>query len=237
MEKQSKIQTACKEILKDIQSGDIVVSVGKHRWWQFWLTIMHAAIHAHQRGLFGRQGNWQFTHAMLYFDAENTFSIEMPNATMKPLEKYCLHEFTIYRLKHVELNSDYLTILKKAALEMVGENYDMGQMLDMAINSVLGFDHIRKLKIFDFGRAKKICSVGVRTAFEYLYQRSIKSGPAEPSKWLFQELNPSKWKREDIRHYHGTDVEATAPAHFANSDYYADEFEKIASFNNGVRIG
>ena len=236
MENQSKVKIASKGILQVVQPGDVIVSVGKHRWWQFWLVLTHGAIHAHQRGLFGQDGNWQFTHAMLYFDAENTFSIQMPNATMKPLEQYCLDDLAIYRMKLVQLSPEYVTILKDAALEMVGTDYDLGEMLDLAINSVLGFAHIRKLKIFDLGREKKVCSVGVRTAFEYLYQHGIKKSPDEPTKWLFRQLNPSKWSDDEIRRYHGTDVEATTPAHFANSDFYADEFERVARFNDGQRI-
>ena len=120
----------------------------------------------------------------------------------------------IYRLQLKELSPEYVETMKEAAMEMVGENYDFGQILDIAINSLLGYGHQRKLKFFDFGIKKKVCSVGVRAAFEYLYQKKIRDEHSSPGKWLFYEMNPQKWKQKDIEKYKGTEVEVTAPAHF-----------------------
>jgi len=123
-----------------------------------------------------------------------------------------------------------------AAREIVGTDYDLGQLLDIAINDILGYEHQRRLTIFDFGRKKKVCSVGVRVVFEYLHQVKIETEDSPPGKWLFDKLNPKKWSEKDIQKFRGTDVEATAPAHFANSDYFQHEFELIAKFNNGVQV-
>jgi hypothetical protein len=57
-----------------------------------------------------------------------------------------------------------------------------------------------------------------------------------PNKWLFDKMNPDKWPEEKIKQFKGTDVEATAPAHFANSDFFQYEFELIARFSKGKEI-
>jgi hypothetical protein len=186
------VNTACEAILKVIKPGDIVNQVGERKWWQFWLAVTYAAIRWHQKKLFGKDSNWEDTHTMLYLDKKNTFSVEMPKAIMKPLHTYCLSNLSIYRLRLTELTPDFIKTLKAAVKKMKGEDYDIGQLLDIAINGLLGYDHQRLLSIFDFGRKKKVCSVGVRVAFEYLYKKRIKTADSLPDKWFFYELNPEK---------------------------------------------
>lgn len=230
------VKAACEEILKVIKPGDVINQVGERKWWEFWLAVTYVAIRSHQKKLFGKDSNWKDTHTMLYFDEKNTFSVELPKAILKPLHTYCLSQLSIYRLRLAELTPDFIKTLKAAAKEMEGEDYDIGQLLDIAIYGLLGYDNQRPLPIFDFGKKKKVCSVGVRTAFEYLYKKRIKKPDSRPGKWLFYELNPDKWPSEAIQKYKGTDVEATSPAHFANSDYFCFEFELIATFENGKQV-
>lgn len=219
-------------ILEVIKPGDVVNQVGERKWWQFWLAITYAAIRWYQRKLFGKGSNWKDVHTMLYFDEENTFSVEMPRATLKPLREYCLSNLSIYRLRLLKLSPGHIKTLKAAAQSMVGEGYDIGQLLDIAVCGLLGYDHRRVLSIFDFGRKKKVCSVGVRIALEYLGAFR----PETTGKWLFKTLNPEKWPPEAIQKYKGTDVEATSPAHFANSDYFSCEFGLVARFKNGKQV-
>jgi hypothetical protein len=230
------VNASCEAILKVIKPGDVINQVGERKWWQFWLAVTYAAIRWHQKKLFGKDSNWKDTHTMLYFDKKNTFSVEMPRAIMKPLQEYCLSNLSIYRLRLIKLTKDFVETLRYAAEEMEGEEYDIGQLLDIAINDILGYENQRPLKIFDFGRKKKVCSVGVRVAFEYLYKERIKTVDSRPGKWLFYELNPEKWPPEAIQNYRGTDVEATSPAHFANSDYFCFEFDLIAKFDGGKQL-
>ncbi|MBC8181986.1 hypothetical protein H8E88_12780 [candidate division KSB1 bacterium] len=230
------VNSACENILNFIQPGDVVTSVGTHKWWQFWSAIIHYGIQLQHRRFFGGNSNWRSTHAMLYLDKKNTFSVEMPRAIFKPLKEYCLSEMFIYRLQLKELTSEDIESLKKAATELAGENYDIGQIVDIALNSLLGYGHQRRYKLFDLGRKKKVCSVGVRAAFEYLYLKNIKTEESRPGKWLFYEMNPQKWSQKKIEKYNGTDVEVTTPAHFCNSDYFCDDFELVAQFKNGVQV-
>ena len=138
----------------------------------------------------------------------------------------------------IELAPEHIDCMMDSADQMIGIRYDIGQLLDIAIRGILEYDQDRPLSIFDFGRKRKVCSVGVRVCFEYLYQKMIKpSIPDAPKgKWLFRSLNPDKWPPSEIEKYKGTNVEATAPAHFANTDYFKNEFELVAKFKDGERI-
>ena len=229
----TKVDTAVEEILKLIKPGDVVNQEGRAKWWEIWLKIAYWGIRRHQKKLFGKHANWRDTHTMLYLDKNNTFSVELPKATKKTLREYCLSNLSIYRLTKVAIN-DYKVDLDMITDGMVGVEYDIGQLLDIALNGILGFGNLRLLKIFDFGRKKKVCSVGVRVAYEKLYLDKIKKPGDREGKWLFYSLNPDKWTEEEIQNYRGTDIEATTPAHFANSNYINFEFDLIARFNNGV---
>ena len=230
-----RVETACNAILQVIQPGDVVNQEGDFRWWEFWLAFGSWAIQCHQKKLFGKKANWRDNHTMLFFDEDNTFSVELPRATLKPIEEYCLSNLSIYRFTLMDMEANHVTILRQSARRMIGTDYDIGQLLDIAINGILGYEHQRKLSIFDFGRKKKVCSVGVRVAYEALHQ-AVFPEEAKEHKWLFDRMKPDKWPEKKIRKFEGTDVEATAPAHFANADYFQNEFKLVARFKEGKRV-
>ncbi len=228
-----QINNSTESILKIIKPGDVITQTGKSPWWQFWRLAVYWSIRFYQYKLFGKHANTRDVHAMIFLDEDNTFSVELPRATMKPLQEYCLTDFSIYRLQLKELDTEDVKLMKKIARNLVGQNYDLGQILDIAINFLMGYEHQRKLKFFDLGARKKICSVGVRVLFEKLYQERLKQPNAPDRKWLFETLNSQKWSKKFVKNYNGTDVEATAPAHFTNSDFFANEFKLIAQFKQG----
>lgn len=230
------VESAYNAILDFIRPGDVVNQSGDYEWWQFWYAIGYWFIRKFQKKLFGKESNWKDTHTMLFLDEEHTFSVETPKAIIKPLKDYCLSDLSIYRLREIELTSEHIAKLWEAAEHIKGSDYDYGQLLDILINGIMGYDHQRRLSIFDFGRRKKVCSVGVRAAFEHLYKTMINPDGDPPHKWLFGKLNPEKWSEEKQENFKGTDVEATSPAHFANSDYFQKEFEFIARFSGGSQI-
>jgi hypothetical protein len=213
-----------------------VNQLGECKWWQFWLRTAFAGIQSYQKSLFGKDSNWQDVHTMLYFSEGSTFSVEPPRATFKSLSTYYLSSFSIYRLRLLNLASDYIDSLKRAADRIYGTPYDYGQLIDIAVNKLLEYSDKRHLRIFDFGRKMKVCSVGVRAAFEYLYKHRIRTESSLHGKWLFHAINPNKWPPEFIRKFQGTNVETTSPAHFANSDYFSNEFELVGKFKYGKRI-
>jgi hypothetical protein len=230
------VNSACAAILEVIKPGDVVNQISYHKWWQLWSAIPHCAIRLHHKRLFGGDSMWRHTHTMLYLDEDNTFSVELPRATTKPLVQYCLTDLWIYRLRLAQLTPEDIETLKAAAMGLVGPDYDIGQLLDIGVSHILGYEHQRPVTFFDFGRKKKVCSVGVRIAFEQLYMRRLKTRESKRGKWLFHDMNPEKWPEEKVLAYKGTDVEATSPGHFANSDYFCHDFELIARFKDGKRV-
>lgn len=247
-EDKKKIEKACGEILKYIKQGDVVNQIGDFSFWPPWLLIARRAIQQHQKKLFGEKSNWYDTHSMFYLDEEETFSVELPRVVLKPLSEYCLTNLSIYRLQLKELTAEHIGIMKEPITRMLGQPYDVGQLLDIAIFQLLGYENLRPLPIFDFGKTRKVCSVGVRIIFEYLYKNikdtipprakfaGITEEDTHTGKWLFRFMNEDKWPPEEIKKYKGTDVEATSPGHFANSDYFSDEFKLIARFKDGEKI-
>jgi len=229
-------QSAYDSILELIKPGDVVNQVGKHKWWEFWFAITHWGIQTYQRLLFGKKSNWHDTHTMLYLDKDNTFSVELPRATMKPLREYCLSNMSIYRLQLTDLTDEHVEAMKGHAEKMVGGGYDVLQLLGIAVHELLGYEDEYYHSFLDIGRKNKVCSVGVRAVFEKLYKTHVKTEDNPHEKWLFYNLNPEKWSQKEVEKYRGTHVERTSPAHFANSDYFCKEFELIARFEGGKQI-
>ena len=234
--KKDKIQKACTRIQRIIKPGDVVNQITSYKPYQILLATGIKAIRRYQRHLFGKEANWKHDHCMLYFDRKFTLSVEPPKTIQKPLEKYCLNDISIYRLRNMTLSNNHINTLRSGAEELVGTAYDVGQLLDIAINGLLGLEHTLKIKIFDFGKKKTVCSVGVRSVFEYLYQQKIKKSKDSRDEWLFNTINPLKWSREIVKRFKGTDIDATTPAHFANSDYFDNEFKLIARFKDGKQV-
>jgi hypothetical protein len=230
-----QVRTATETILNYLRPGDVVTQIGRHLWWQLPTVISHWGIHWYQKRLFGKQSRWKFTHAMLFFDEDNTFSVELPRATLKPLQEYCLSRFSIFRIQTPDLTPEMIGTLREGIREILGSYFDIGQLFDIALTGLLGYENIRRVQLFDFGQKQKICSVGVRVAFEYLFQQHIRSA-SHTGKWLFDSLDPVHWPLQKIAKFKGTDVEATTPAHFANSERFSNEFRLVASFENGKKI-
>ncbi len=227
---------ACEAILRVIRPGDVINQYGDFKWWQFWLMIGSKVIQWYQRWLFGRNSEWRDDHTMLYFDDDNILSVELPLSSMKPLSACCLTNISIYRLSGITLSKSHIETMREAAEKLLYRKYDIGQLLDIAVNGLLGYMHQRRLRFFDLGRKRKVCSVGVRVVFEYLYRKRLQTLKSRPGKWLFYSLNPDKWPSAAVTYYRGTDVEATSPAHFANSGHFGHEFRLVARFRGGKQI-
>jgi len=229
--------TNCDELLKVLKPGDVINTYGNPSWYEFWLHIAYYGIKSYQKKIFEKckfrsLANYHHVHTMLYFGPDHTFSVELPCATYKYIENYANDNFTIYRLDR-PLTEEHIDLMFRITQTMYGVNYDIGQLLDIAINKILGYDGIR-LKVFDAGKKNKVCSVGVRTVFEKLNQKFKLSN--KKGKFLFHDLAFNKWEPECYSTFKGVDVEATTPAHFANTNFFNGEFKFVSSFNKGKRI-
>lgn len=222
------IKIGVKNILKVIKSGDIVNTDG--RGGKFTSRIGQLGIRMYQKKLF-KNGNYRNTHSTIFFNELDTFSVEPPRATYLPLKSYCLDRISIYRYTKRAFTKKDVNIMEKACDELYGTPYDFGQILDIAVNAILGYDHSINFSIFDFSKSQKVCSVGARIAYERL-RKDIEPKMTR----LFNKLNPEKWTIKQLKKFIRTDVEATTPGHFANSNYFDNEFKLIAKFDLGKRI-
>jgi hypothetical protein len=224
-----------------LKPGDVVNISGRDHWWEPWYVVANAGIRGNQKRIFGLQSNWHDTHSMLYLDPEHTLSVQPPRAKWRTPVDYCRERLSIWRFtKHGSkfADSDIQVMRDHAEAHLIGITYDVGQLLDILVNRILGYPNVLKYRIFDWGKNLKVCSVGVRVLFEKL--RQVLDDKGQPSfKKLFRKLNPlASWPggvfpQSRIPDQYGVDVEATAPAHFANSRYFDNEFELIALFDDG----
>jgi len=231
-----KIQRAADAVLQVLQPGDVINQVNRFPWWAFHYNLAVKAIRIHQRRLFGRKSFYKDDHNMLFFDENSILSVEPPRAILKPLTHFSMTRISIYRLRIHRLDDEDIAFMRNTALQLVGEEYDVGQLLDRVVNRLLGYEWQQRIRIFDFGKKKMVCSVGVRAVFEHLYQKQLRKEKPDQELWLFSEMNPDRWPVRKRKRFQGTDIDATTPAHFANSEYFQHEFELIARFDKGKRI-
>ncbi|NMB76926.1 MAG: hypothetical protein GYA21_17575 [Myxococcales bacterium] len=234
-----------------LKPGDVINIDSRARWYKFWYRIPYALIRSHQKRIFGEWSRWRDTHTMLYlgpqFGAHSTFSVEPPTARYLPLSDFCFSHLSIYRHRTFVVGPAEALIMDQACHPLAGTVYDVGQLLDIMVNRILGYPQVVHYRCFDFSRRCKVCSVGARIAYEHL--RHVLEGQGNTSlAKLFSTVRPQgtpvgsgviRWGPDGpppSQFGSGVDVEATAPAHFANSEYFGDEFVKAAEFDYGVPV-
>ena len=223
-----------------IKPGDVINFDTKTDWYNLHLKVAYWGIRTHQRELFGLNSRWRDTHTMLYLDDEKILSVEPIHARWAKLQNFYNDRITVWRFSKRDLSPDDIKIMEQAAEPLIGTVYDVGQLLDIAINAVLGYPHVIKYRVFDFSQYCKVCSVGVRICFEHL-RKTLNLYGHESFPRLFSTFKFDTWPMrlvvaEDNTECKGVDVEATAPAHFANSHDFDNEFEMVAQFDNGQQI-
>jgi len=232
---------ALANVIAFLQPGDVINLSERAPWWQFWWRVPYAMIRRNQERIFGRQSIWHDTHCMLYLDPDHTLSVQVPRAKWRKPADYCRDRISIWRFTKYPMpfTADEIQVMRDYAdVHLIGTLYDVGQLLDILINTILGYPNVLHYRIFDFGKNLKVCSVGVRVLLERLRQVLDQNGQPSFDK-LFRKLNPlAPWPggvfpQSKIPDQYGVDVEATAPGHFANSHYFDHEFELIAVFDQG----
>ena len=227
-----------------LQPGDVVNLSGRVTWKTFYYIVPYHGIRSNQKRIFGKQSIWYDTHCMLYLDPEHTLSVEPPRAKWLRPEEYCLDRVSIWRFTKfpVPFTAEQVAVMRQHADEhLIGKLYDVGQLMDIMINTILGYPNTLHFRIFDFSKKLKVCSVGVRVLYEKLRKHLEEAGQRAFGR-LFQKINPlAPWPggvfpQSRIPGKYGVDVETTAPAHFANSHYFDSEFELVAVFDSGWRI-
>jgi hypothetical protein len=229
------------KILPLIQPGDVINFDSTTEWYNLHIHLAYKAIRCHQRQMFGNLSRWRDVHSMLYLDEDQVFSVEPPRARFAQLEELYEDTITLWRYTKREFSDEDIEVMHAAAAELDGTVYDVGQLLDIAINHIMGYPHAIHYKVFDFSKYCKVCSVGVRVCYEALRKHLEQQGAEPPMKRLFSSFKYDTWLESDIvmnsnTELRGVDVEATSPAHFANSECFDDEFEMVAQFDRGQQV-
>lgn len=223
-----------------VAPGDVVSIDGAFSLAMF---IPYLAIRADQRVVFKSalrpQATWQETHSTLYFDPQHLMSVEPPKATYFDAEQYIAKRLKegcrVSILRRTPVSSDaarchaYLMWMQDAAGEIVGTKYDYGQLIDIAINQLLGYGSAEKFHWFDLGSKRKVCSVATRTCFEHARHRAeVEWGElAAPTRLFVAPGGSPYWGLSEWVKYGKPSVECTTPAHFVNSQYFSSEFKLV----------
>lgn len=219
------------EIKSIIKPGDVINIDGKAKWWKIWTKITHWGIRFYQRRLFGKESNYRDTHTTLYFSLDKVFSTTTPKARWETLEHQLERKFTVYRYNIREYSGEHIKFMEEIASTLIDLEYDVGDLVDFLIGGLLGYQHVRKIRLFEFSRKKMVCSTSVRAIQENL-RKTLEEDDDFSFPRLFNKLNPEKWSQEEIEKFEKTDVEATTPAHYANSSWFESEFAKVCSWRD-----
>jgi hypothetical protein len=174
------------KLLELLRPGDVLNSDSKPRWWEFWLAVVYAEIRQYQKhkwkGRSLQNRGWHDVHSMLYLGDGKFLSVTVPRSVICELE---VSERTKYRICRYQ-NEDWIfkdeetATIKEAAQTLVGYPYDYGQLLDILLKQLFPTFVKEKLSIFDFGRKRKVCSVGVHfclLAWWYKFAKGILPRP------------------------------------------------------------
>jgi hypothetical protein len=187
--------------------GDVINTESHPKFYEVHLWILKKGIRWHQRSL--GFANWRHTHTMLYLNDRAIFSCTWPHCKWETWEKVSKSDYDIYRPRFLSHTETEEARMWAAASEMIGTHYDGGQLLDIALNSLLGYGVGKWQRFCDWGAKLKVCSVAVRAIFEALRQRGKLYACAGGKRIEISEPFPKL--------FGGLHVERTTPAHFANS--------------------
>jgi hypothetical protein len=189
------------------QPGDVINTRPPERstWWK----ILHPKESIPAWGIQRYQraegfGEWRDTHSMLFLDETHILSVTYPHTIWDTWEAVQQRLWTVYR-PNFELDAQDLAAMRVAADAMIGRHYDVGQLLDIALNKILGYDVSVYRRFFDAGAKLMVCSVGVRTCFDYARKAKEGEGLPPPFEVLFEKDGKK------------LNVERTCPANYANT--------------------
>ncbi|MBW1810350.1 MAG: hypothetical protein JRJ87_19290 [Deltaproteobacteria bacterium] len=223
-----------------IERSDVINFDSKAAWYKIHFRIGYWGIRRHQKRIFGRLGRWRDTHTMVYLDDDHCLSVEPPKCRWWALADLYDERITVWRYTKRTFSDQEMEVMFKAAEELIGTKYDIGQLLDIMINEGLGYPNVLHYSIFDAAKSRKVCSVGARMAYEKVRKHLEAQGDNSMQR-LFSTFKDPAWAlRPNVpdmnTQMRGVDIEATAPGHFANSHFFDDEFELIAEFDHGRQI-
>lgn len=194
------------DLLSFLKPFDVINTDGAVSWWNLPMQYLGKRIQWYQKKLFGSRSRWRDKHTMLYLDASHILSVTFPHAKWETIDTVNggqYNSLSIYRHVLFTPSTEHCaSAIDAANKDLIGKDYDVGQLMCMALNMIFGDGDHYKIKWFDFSPSQKVCSVGVRAIFEMVRNLHHPSGLNRLFTW------PDG---------HETDIEMTMPAHFANA--------------------
>ncbi len=210
-----------------LEPGDVINDTGGECiWYKPWTCIAKWGIQGYQKRLFGKDSDYRPTHTVLYFAPDQIFSATTPTVRWETLEQVVEKGFTVYRYNRSEYVDSHVEIMLNAASQFIGRPYDYGDLMDFMICELLGYTHVRKVRLFEFSRKYMVCSTSVRAVQEKL-RKNLEADDDFTFPRLFNKLNPEKWTEKEMQAFERTDVEMTTPAHYSNSAWFEGEFTRV----------
>lgn len=161
------------------------------------------------------------------------FSVEPPRATFIPVDDFSTDDISIYRYNHKNIDYGDISLLLRGTLSILGTKYDYGQLINILINQMLGYAYDEKVKWFDLGCKRKVCSVGVAAIYQYRKLNSMTK-----INRLFSKLNNNAWSKDFVEKFIKNggkwNVENTYPAMFGLTDsHFNNETRLVLKMNKG----
>jgi hypothetical protein len=237
-----------------LQPFDAITFYNIPPFWNIPLWAAVLGIQNYQLNYFGRGSDFHTTHVEIYFDDDHIVDAVPPAIKWDKLKDLDGCKIKVWRptfrtfsvddadrmVAEFEKNSIYLDDNGKAYnASIIGSKYDIGQLVNIAVNGMLDYPNTGKVSWFDAGKDKKVCSVVSRLAYEHFRKLKEAETGTEPYRRLFSIFNAKKfesaesrdWDRdaEEFTHDQGVYVEQTTPAHFSNPNYFSNEFALVYS--------
>jgi hypothetical protein len=202
---------------------------------------------------------WRDNHTMLYLRENIVFSCQPPKPVFLPVYEFDAEPkriMSVYRLNKAyfgrDLDSSDIDVFFEGAKKIIGWNlgYDIGQNVDILVNTLAGYPYETRTSIFDadrenldrnadIRRSKQhlVCATSVAAILAY-WRHEMKRTKGEDIPQPWKKLNPAAWTGEFIRGYpKHWDCGSTFPAMFACSDSdFVGEFIHVGHYLKGKRL-
>jgi len=213
--------------------------------------LIAKAIQREARSYFGKNAEIRHFHSEIYFDPDHILNVVFPRSKWDTLQETTYFNFSVYRVKNANFTQDDANYMiqqleesrpytdskgDRYEMKVIGDRYDLGDLLDFLVNDMLGSRNHIKFHPFDFSKSEKVCSVACAIVLESL-RRKLKSEERPVYEPLFQKINEEHFLKyspngEDIvgeyKKNPSIELDSIRPSFYANTpEFFAGELEKV----------
>jgi hypothetical protein len=214
-----------------IRPGDVVNLEARAPWWALDERLALCALRARQRRLFGRLGRTRDTHSLLYLDEAHLLDVSPPRVRWSALGELGQHDLSIWRPTVLALGPAEIDQLRALLAPLVGEVFEPARLRARLTMAGLGYPFSIKPPGLAAALGAGLGAVFARAAFEHLRRQRLLACQPAPRRLFGHFKDPTLQDRPVFaaadQLHQGVDVEATLPAHFANSLMFAEEFRLV----------